>query len=388
MNTKLLVALFYIISNFIVFTYVDFHQNYGIAVNFKEVDINTNLPLDFLLGVILPFVFLFPIHNLLCKIKIPIRLESANYAIDYIYILCLAINIVTLMSGIGIAGTTTKEFGFLQSIIPLIPCTMIYFAFTFNNIKRHQILLLITGTCLTLLKGWTSNLAILVILFILMRNKNGRIPLRKLPFLILLFAIFVTVYYYLYGLKYLIRIGEFQLIPVDEYLYYVFARVSHFPLYSYLNSIAEQFSIIINDNYSSLFYVQEYIFGFIPKSLFGFSEFRFLDNLYTIYFINPLLDSSGFSITFAGLVRLSAGMNDLYLSTIIFLLFSLLLFFYQILLLRLMGCNGYKSLTFLTMILLIQTGNLKEVALYNYTLTVIFLLTLIFKRFLKIKKNS
>lgn len=54
-----------------------------------------------------------------------------------------------------------------------------------------------------------------------------------------------------------------------------------------------------------LFYIQEYLVGFLPKSIFNLNDYRMLDNIFAVNYVSSDLVYSGFSITLPGLFVLS-----------------------------------------------------------------------------------
>lgn len=287
------------------------------------------------------------------------------------------------MLDIGKAGGGISKIGFLQSLIPLIPCMILYFSIVRDKVNRLRICIIFIFVLLGLLKGWSGHVILLVLLESLYRFKN-RISFRALFKLFILFLCIILIFYFIIPLKFAIRGGGFTLVSISDYSLYIFGRVGIFSVYSYLSSISNEFVGVLSHSNILVVFIKEYFLGVIPKSLIGMSDFKGLDNLFSVNFINPELPNAGFSITLPGLYKLAG--SDL-VTIFILTIFLLFIFIFQWSLLSSVTSSRLASnALFVNLLSFVGSGSLKSVALFNYILVLYLIYSLFFSLILLRKK--
>ncbi|HIF9541976.1 TPA: oligosaccharide repeat unit polymerase [Photobacterium damselae] len=367
MSLKSLILSFYIFSSLVVFFILKNTGNYGVAVSYNSVNNLNNININFVFGVIVAYGLMGIFYRIITFKKISMLKLSNKNILDYFITISILINISTLLFGIGKAGGQISSVGFLQSIIPLIPLTSFYFVCVRDSLNRKRIMIIFLSLLVGVLKGWSGHLIVIVLLEVLYRFGTKKVKFVNIIKLLFLLVVVIFTFYFIVALKFYIRSGTFFLIPVNEYLQYVFGRVSYFSTFNYLVEVSKPLAFDIFHERGASFYIQDYILGILPKSLFGLTDFRFLDNIFAVNYINPLLPNAGFSLSLPGLFFITYIINDSIFGLLILVLLSFLMQWILI--------NSYdevksKDLIFINLIMFMSSGSLKEIALFNYMLVV------------------
>ncbi|MFJ0490483.1 oligosaccharide repeat unit polymerase [Citrobacter werkmanii] len=362
-NIKNIVILGYCIINIISFCIIIETQNYGNTLNNIVLGINEyELLYMFLLSLSSYVIFVF--------FKNPNYYEHYSYvgiSVDGVFIFILVYNVFVFYGlGIGKAGTSSASIGFLQNILPIFQCTLVYYAIVRSKIDKIQAIILILACLFILLKGWSSHIFILMIAEILYKYRNEKITFSKKIVLVIMLPVFIVVFFYIYKLKYYFRSGMFFDITFFNYFEYVISRLAQISNIAYLYEIKDKFNDIISTNGNDVFFfIREFILSIVPKSIIGIDDYRPLDNLFGINFINPSLDSAGFAITTPGLLIIAStfGLPSLILCFlfIIFITFSLYKIFS-----RNYGASG-AALALSVLLYFNYSGSLKEIALIYFS---------------------
>ncbi|WP_172561828.1 oligosaccharide repeat unit polymerase [Vibrio furnissii] len=381
MSLRFSLVLFYITCSVVTYFSVISTGNYGFGVNFKSAPNFEQLTIDLLLWVIPVYFIVYLLYSIIVRINFKRKIKTSSKLSDVFALICIVINSLTIFAGIGSAGGDVSRFGFLQSLLPLIPCLILYYGVSRDDLTRGKLVIIIIMAVLALIKGWSGHIIIMVILEVLYRY-NDRLKLYALIKLFLLFCFVLFLFYFIMPLKFTIRGGVFHLVPIAEYIDYVFGRVAIFSLYSYLSTVSDRFYEVISSTYISHFYLQEFFLGIIPKSLVGMSDFRGMDNVYSVLYINPDLINAGFSITLPGLVNLSSNNIIVLLGFVIFV--TLVFIFQWSVLSRLCNSNTAKNVQFVNMLLFIGSGSLKSIAMFSYLLVIFVIYMWFFRRVLTV----
>ncbi|MEZ8367471.1 oligosaccharide repeat unit polymerase [Vibrio cyclitrophicus] len=383
MSLKFVVLLYYMLCSVITYFIVSLSGNYGSSVGFKVAEKNSILFNDLIFGVLASYIIVYVFYRNIVKINLRVRFTTHLKLIDIFALLCISINTLTIMLDIGKAGGGISKIGFLQSLIPLIPCMILYFSIVRDKVNRLRICIIFIFVLLGLLKGWSGHVILLVLLESLYRFKN-RISFRALFKLFILFLCIILIFYFIIPLKFAIRGGGFTLVSISDYSLYIFGRVGIFSVYSYLSSISNEFVGVLSHSNILVVFIKEYFLGVIPKSLIGMSDFKGLDNLFSVNFINPELPNAGFSITLPGLYKLAG--SDL-VTIFILTIFLLFIFIFQWSLLSSVTSSRLASnALFVNLLSFVGSGSLKSVALFNYILVLYLIYSLFFSLILLRKK--
>lgn len=187
-NIKNIVILGYCIINIISFCIIIETQNYGNTLNNIVLGINEyELLYMFLLSLSSYVIFVF--------FKNPNYYEHYSYvgiSVDGVFIFILVYNVFVFYGlGIGKAGTSSASIGFLQNILPIFQCTLVYYAIVRSKIDKIQAIILILACLFILLKGWSSHIFILMIAEILYKYRNEKITFSKKIVLVIMLPVFI-----------------------------------------------------------------------------------------------------------------------------------------------------------------------------------------------------
>ncbi|WP_434356180.1 oligosaccharide repeat unit polymerase [Parasalinivibrio latis] len=384
MSIRLLLILFYLFSALIVFWVLNITNNYGAAVRYREVGNSDELFANFIYGVVFVYATIFTIFKLITFRKVKFVQLNKLVVLDAFLLLSIIINLFTLKAGIGKAGGEMSSIGFLQSIIPLIPLISFYYISVRDSITKQRIVLILASLVIGILKGWSGHLIVIVLLEVMYRFGERKISLKDIFKLFFAFSIVVFLFYFIVALKFYIRSGHYQTMLLYEYMQYVFGRTSYFATFNYILEVGEPLSEIIKDDRGMLFFIQEFFLGVVPKSIFGLSDFRFMDNIYSVNFIDSNLPNAGFSITLPGLYVISWYINN---DFIFLTLFLVSIFYLQWCLMNVFNPTASKDLLLVNILLFCSSGSLKEIALFTYTLLSFLIFYMVFSFIIPFKKR-
>lgn len=384
MKVKNLILWFYLVSSFVVAVTLKNTGNYGLAVSYRNVSDISKIPWNFFVSVILTYIIFVIAYKLVTSLKLLTSKVYQPSLAQLVLILSIIINISTLTQGIGRAGGGVSDLGFLQSILPLTPLTLVYFSVVRSNINKFSFLLIAFAILIGLLKGWSGHIASLAMLETLYRFNDRKLGFIFISKLAAVFLLVLGLFYYLVAIKFYIRSGGFELMFIGEYLLYVFGRVSHFAVYNYLTEVYHSLYLDLSLENGTFYYIYEFFISVVPKSIFGFSGYRFSDNIYSVNYVNSQLPNAGFSITLPGLFLLNsestAGLLVLiFVLTLVILLLWLLI---KILIPRVMQ----KNFLFVSLLSFLSSGSIKEVSILLYTLCVLLIMLLFLKMVIPIKE--
>jgi len=269
--------------------------------------------------------------------------------------------------GIGRAGSTAYSIGFLANIFPITPLMLLYFAARNSSHNNHFYSNLTLGVLLPIIQGWSGILISICVVYTFekVRRINAKNVLKLLMIAVFVFIIFN----YLYQLKFFIRSGEMFDVDYIVTTEYAISRVTAFQNFDYCTSISEQMALHYNGN--ALFYIQEFVLALIPKAAIGLSDYRPIDNIFTINFLaegNRDFDDSGFAITMPGLYALA-----IKVSIINALIFPIFLLTSVFLIIRLSYCIWSEKMKYYIIYVLyslIYSGNMRELAMQIYVLLI------------------
>jgi len=380
MRIELLYVLGLLSLNFIMYLTVYYTGFYGSEVLFKEVA-NKTILINYFYILTIGYLVLYYFYINITKIKISSHIKIHTKSMGYIYLIILAINyILFLATGIGKAGTSTSEVGFITNMLPINFIFLIYYI----QIKKYTWLEktnLAMSLIFILLKGWSGPLIILIIIEFFYRNQY--LSLRKFFKLILFILLTLIGYYFIYILKYYIRDGIMYDVNFFVVVEYAIGRLVAFTNFAFFMDIIEQFAPIVSSLKGDFYYISDFILGVIPKALVGISNFTPIDNLYTINFISPKLENSGFAITLPGQYLLSIKLNAL--NIVLFPLFVSTLFLIIYLLLRMNWNRKVQIYFFIFMMGIFFSGNMKEISLTLYSIIFFLIINLLLNSYLKMR---
>ncbi|MBN4655243.1 oligosaccharide repeat unit polymerase [Escherichia coli] len=278
-------------------------------------------------------------------------------------------------------------YRFLQNILPVFQSALIYYAVVRKNIRKMQVALLISASIFILLKGWSSHLFIITVAELLYRYRNQRINFTKKLLLVISLPIFIVLFFYVYKLKYYFRSGVMFDIPFFIYFEYVISRLSQISNIAYLYEIRDAFhKIIIENGEGGEFFIKEFLLALIPKSFLGINDYRPLDNLFGINFINSELDNAGFAITVPGLFVISSTFGLLSVLCCFFFILLITKFLYHVFSKNYGSAGAAMAISIL--LYFNYSVSLKEIALSLFAFFLFKLLSIFQYNFRKIMKIS
>lgn len=383
MNIYILVILFYILASSIVLMSLLVSENYGISVLYHPVKNPELLTFNFFVGVVLAYLLLYFFFKILSAFKFNEAKINSVY-IKIILMVSALINVITLTAGIGKAGGDISAFGFLQNILPLSPLTIIYYASIRDKLSYDKLIIVIACIFIGLLKGWTGHILVIVFYEILYRYNSRAFTATDIFKLIIFFIFMLTLYYVLIPLKFYIRSGVFYFYSIQEFSDYAFSRLSFFSLFNYLTEIKNELCIDILSERTYLFYIQEYLVGFLPKSIFNLNDYRMLDNIFAVNYVSSDLVYSGFSITLPGLFFLSW---SLYNDVLVLTFFLFCVFLIQKALMNYLSLNNANDVLFINLVFFMSSGSMKEISIFNYTILITLILYVLLKKLIPTKST-
>ncbi|NJQ48772.1 oligosaccharide repeat unit polymerase, partial [Escherichia coli] len=360
-------------------------NNYGNTLNNISISLTHSELFLFLIMSVLSYSVFFIYRDIKYYECVQV---STSRIIDVFFAFVLSYNIfVFYILGIGRAGTSTSDIGFLQNILPVFQSTLIYYAVVRKNIRKMQVALLISASIFILLKGWSSHLFIITVAELLYRYRNQRINFTKKLLLVILLPIFIVLFFYVYKLKYYFRSGVMFDIPFFIYFEYVISRLSQISNIAYLYEIRDAFhKIIIENGEGGEFFIKEFLLALIPKSFLGINDYRPLDNLFGINFINSELDNAGFAITVPGLFVISSTFGLLSVLCCFFFILLITKFLYHVFSKNYGSAGAAMAISIL--LYFNYSGSLKEIALSLFAFFLFKLLSIFQYNFRKIMKIS
>ncbi|AZU48777.1 oligosaccharide repeat unit polymerase [Aeromonas hydrophila] len=386
LNIKACIILMYFIINILSFYIVSYSMNYGNTLNYISVYHTADLTTP-LFVVILSYVLVYIVvssginDNKLSKIN---NNRVRYFSIDIFYLFVLSYNMAVFFStGIGRAGGSVEGVGFLQSILPIYQITFIYYAAIRLSQRKWSFLLLFIGCLFILIKGWSSHIMILIIAEVIYILYFKRISIYRVFLAIILGGISLIVFFYIYKLKYFFRLGAVIDVDFFFFLEYALSRLSAFSNFSYLYDIGDGMNMTLSlYGKGHYFVVTEMLSSLIPKSWLGMDNYRALDNIFGISYVNSSLDTSGFSITLPGILLIAYNFSIVsFLISIVTLLVVIKTI--SCVMVRMHGLPGY-AIAFSLICYINYSGSIKELALFLYAI-ILFSFCCLLLRFILVR---
>lgn len=378
-NIKACVVFLYCIFNVIGYYVVTLTGNYGNTLNYIDVKYSDAFTLPLLVVIFSYLILYFILFDSKFKVYCDSDFSYCNILhviSDFLYLFVILYNVIIyFFFGIGQAGTSSEGNGFLQTILPIFQMTFVYYAFNRASGRKISVFLLFLGCGFILLKGWSSHIAILVIAEVIYRFFDKRILLTDLIVFIILGFLGFFGFYYIYQLKYFFRLGYFMDIDFAFFVDYAVSRLSAFSNFSYIFNIGHDLNHILTTYDKDGFLLfKEFFLSLLPKGVFGIENYRALDNIFGINYVNSSLDSAGFSITLPGILLIVFNFGFIYLLISLPCLMMLCRYIYWF-------CSSKfhkagSSIVFSVFCYINYSGSIKELVLFIYSIFIFYFLVL------------
>ena len=408
-NVELFIILTYIIIDLVqVLVIINTHILVGDFFPWRVQISNIEIILLFLFQCLL-YSFIYKIYISFIKKKRLIR-SSLNLSmpiyrfIDYLFMLLLLLNIIFEIAHITVPAGKYEQ-SLISFVIHLIDIGVFFSVYYFLNRNKNNKIIYATNIIiyifLQLAKGW-SGIFLQIFLYELYFRSKGKINLKFILILPLLFVVGTFLYQYIYPLKIALRTGEdiFNIKPItfDISASLLVSRLSMMgnliAIFQYKNDILQLLNNMYPSNFEILKFIRVLIPSFISIELFPYNIFLYgtLGNILWLFKLGstfvPSNEIYGFGPTLLGTSYLLLLRNPIEL--ILFYLFTVFVVIYIKILLDSFGSKDIYFPFFLNLVYFVHEAGETQTAFSGefFSLTSLLFVILLAKAILYITKSK